>query len=97
MSDAESIYSIGTDTPKISLTTLPTKPAKERFEPNTPKWTAQRLREDEVSRAVGILRAWMPEWREREAMEEKVMVIRALTKEAAVEVVTELKKSRKYI
>ncbi len=61
-----------------------------------PEWVAQRLREDEVSRAVRILRAWMPEWREREATEEKVMAIRALMKEAAVEVVTELKKSRKY-
>ncbi len=39
----------------------------------------------------------MPERREREATEEKVMAIRALTKEAAVEVVTELKKLRKYI
>ncbi len=40
---------------------------------------------------------WMPERREREATEEKVMAIRVLTKEAAVEVVTELKKLRKYI
>ncbi len=79
------------------MTTSSTKPAKERSERNTPEGIAHQLREDEVLRAVGILRAWMPKRREREATEEKVMAIRALMKEAAVEVVTELKKSRKYI
>ncbi len=95
--DANSIYSTGTETSKISLTTSSSKPVKGRFELNMPEWIAQQLREDKVSRAVGILRAWMPERREREATEEKVMAIRVLTKEASVEVVTELKKSRKDI
>ena len=36
------------------------------------EWTNQVLREADMSRVVGHLRAWMPEKREREATEETI-------------------------
>lgn len=55
------------------------------------------MRDEEMPRAVGILRAWMTEKRAREATEEKVTAIRKLGEAEAVQVVTELKRARRFI
>ena len=69
----------------------------ERFTPNTAEWVTQRLRDDALPRAVGILRTWMLNRREREATEEKVLDIRRLDKEGALEAVREMRHSRRFI
>ena len=69
----------------------------EHFTPNTAEWVTQRLRDDALPRAVGILRTWMPNRREREATEEKVLDIRRLDKEGALEAVREMRHPRRFI
>ncbi|KAJ3819311.1 hypothetical protein F5880DRAFT_1489894, partial [Lentinula raphanica] len=68
-----------------------------RYKPNTVEWTAQRLREGKLPKAVGLLRAWMPSSRVREASEETVTEIRSLNWKKAVEAVKSLKGKKSYV
>ena len=69
-------YTIDTEQ-STKLSTMPSeKPV--RHKPWTPEWINQILRTAELPRAVGHLRAWMPEKRQKEASEETVLAIRWL-------------------
>ena len=70
---------------------------REKYKPNTPEWTLQRIVEDQMPKAVGILSAWMPLCRSREATEDTVVTLRKLTQKNALNALDELKKRHKYI
>lgn len=59
-----------------NLKTKPTceKPATkhEYYKPESAEWTLQQIVVDDMPKAVGILRAWMPSCQSREATEETV-------------------------
>ena len=91
------------DNPPESIN-LKTKPKCENpvseheyYKPESAEWTLQRVVTDDMPKAVGILRAWMPTCRSREATEETVEKLRVLNRKAAVEAVKELKKRQKFI
>ena len=65
------------DTTSTQSTRLLSKPSENpvRHKPWTPEWLNQILREANMPRAVGHLRAWMPNWQEREASEQTVLAI----------------------
>ena len=55
------------------------KPAtKEKHSPFSADWTTQRIREDDLPKAVGVLMAWMPNCRSCEATESTVLAICSL-------------------
>ena len=65
-----------------------------RHKPWTPEWLNQILRNSELTMAVGHLRAWMPDRREKEALETTVKAIRQLSPEKAIEAIKTLKQNK---
>ena len=74
-----------------------TKPMKEQFAPDTPEWIVERLKDSPLPRAVGILRAWMPQCQAREASEDTVLAIQKLNHQNAVEAVKSFKSRKRFI
>ncbi|KAF8827051.1 hypothetical protein HHX47_DHR5000761 [Lentinula edodes] len=99
--DSQFSFEFGsTGTPnKNNLSTMTTRAEEKpvRYEPNTPEWVAQWLQMDKLPMAIGILRAWMPESRVREASEETVLAVRNLSHATATEAVTNLKSHKRFV
>ena len=65
--------------------------------PNTARWVAQQIAEVDTPRAIGILSAWTHPTRYVEASEATLVELNSLSDEEAIEALSELKTSRRYI
>ena len=64
----------------------------KQYHPNSPEWLVQRIKEDSNEQAVTLLRIWMPESRQAEALENTIMEIRKLNNEITTEALYNLQK-----
>ena len=93
---------LNTDTtapPPKNNTHESTKPKSVRkcFTPQTPEWLVQRIEEDSLSYATGLLHAWMPTKREKEATEQTVRIIKAMDNAKALKAVESLKENKRFV
>ena len=83
----------------ISFPTTCEKPVRKqtRYTVQTPEWIVQRVRHDDVPRAIMVLRTWVPLSREQEISENLVKDIQKLKMADAVDAINSLKDKRKFI
>jgi len=95
--DSSIVYTI--DTASQQSTILSSKPSEKpvRHKPWSPEWLNQILRSAQMPRAVGHLRAWMPDKREREATDQMVLAIRKLANDDAITAIKSLKRNKKFV
>ena len=81
------------------ISTTCEKPVRKqtRYMAQTPEWIVQRVRHDDIPRAITVLRTWVPLSREREISENLVKDIRKLKMADAVDAINSLKDKRKFI
>ena len=81
------------------ISTTCEKPVRKqtRYTAQTPEWIVQRVRHDDIPRAITVLRTWVPLSREREISKNLVRNIRKLRMADAVDAINSLKDKRKFI
>ena len=65
--------------------------------PWTTPWMVNHIKNDDIPMAVGYLRSWMPNCREREASEYTVMELRKLDPKQIEEAVKSLKSKKRFV
>ena len=75
----------------------PEKPKKPIYKLETPKYTLQCIAENEMPKAIEILRYWMPSCQCQEATEDCMTKIWELKQENAVYTLNELKKCQRFV